>query len=35
MIELRRIILIDWYLFRAQQVDLRGMTAIIGPNGAG
>ncbi|WP_028348687.1 SbcC/MukB-like Walker B domain-containing protein [Bradyrhizobium murdochi] len=35
MIELRRIILIDWYLFRAQQVDMRGMTAIIGPNGAG
>ena len=35
MIELRRIILVDWYLFRAQQVDLRGMTAIIGPNGAG
>lgn len=35
MIELRRIILIDWYLFRAQQVDMRGMTALIGPNGAG
>ena len=35
MIELRRIIMIDWYLFRAQQVDMRGMTAIIGPNGAG
>ncbi len=35
MIELRRIIVIDWYLFRAQQVDMRGMTAIIGPNGAG
>jgi energy-coupling factor transporter ATP-binding protein EcfA2 len=35
VIELRRIILIDWYLFRAQQVDMRGMTAIIGPNGAG
>jgi uncharacterized protein YPO0396 len=35
VIELRRIILVDWYLFRAQQVDLRGMTAIIGPNGAG
>ena len=35
MIELRRIILVDWYLFRAQQVDMRGMTAIIGPNGAG
>ncbi len=35
MIELRRIILVDWYLFRAQQIDLRGMTAIIGPNGAG
>src|SRR5882724_1828559 len=27
--------MIDWYLFRAQQVDMRGMTAIIGPNGAG
>jgi uncharacterized protein YPO0396 len=35
VIELRRIILVDWYLFRAQQVDIRGMTAIIGPNGAG
>jgi uncharacterized protein YPO0396 len=35
VIELRRIIVIDWYLFRAQQVDMRGMTAIIGPNGAG
>ncbi|MGY8662440.1 ATP-binding protein [Bradyrhizobium sp. UFLA05-109] len=35
MIELRRIILVDWYLFRVQQVDMRGMTAIIGPNGAG
>jgi uncharacterized protein YPO0396 len=35
VIELRRIILVDWYLFRAQQVDVRGMTAIIGPNGAG
>jgi uncharacterized protein YPO0396 len=35
VIELRHIILIDWYLFRAQQVDMRGMTAIIGPNGAG
>jgi uncharacterized protein YPO0396 len=35
VIELRRIILVDWYLFRVQQVDMRGMTAIIGPNGAG
>jgi energy-coupling factor transporter ATP-binding protein EcfA2 len=35
VIELRRIILVDWYLFRAQQVDMRGMTAIIGPNGSG
>ena len=35
MIELRRIIVIDWYRFRAQQVDMRGMTAIVGPNGAG
>jgi uncharacterized protein YPO0396 len=35
MIELRRIILLDWYLFRAEQVDLAGMTALIGPNGAG
>jgi uncharacterized protein YPO0396 len=35
MIELCRIILVDWYLFRAQQIDLRGMTALIGPNGAG
>src|SRR5262245_50686275 len=35
MIELRRIILIDWYLFRIEQIDLYGMTALIGPNGAG
>jgi hypothetical protein len=27
-IELRRILLVDWYLFRAQQVDMRGMTAM-------
>lgn len=35
MIELRRMILVDWYLFRAEQIDLAGMTALIGPNGAG
>lgn len=35
MIELRRITLIDWYLFRAEQIDFGGMTALIGPNGAG
>lgn len=35
MIELRRILLVDWYLFRAEQIDLAGMTALIGPNGAG
>lgn len=35
MIELRRIILVDWYLFRAEQIDLAGMTALIGPNAAG
>lgn len=35
MIELRRITLIDWYLFRAEQIDFAGMTALIGPNGAG
>jgi len=35
MIELRRIVMIDWYLFRAEQIDMRGMTALIGPNGAG
>ncbi|TWS99843.1 SbcC/MukB-like Walker B domain-containing protein [Reyranella sp. CPCC 100927] len=35
MIELRRIVLVDWYLFRAEQIDLAGMTALIGPNGAG
>lgn len=35
MIELRRIILVDWYLFRSEQIDLVGMTALIGPNGAG
>ena len=35
MIELRRIILIDWYLFRAEEINLYGMSAFIGPNGAG
>jgi uncharacterized protein YPO0396 len=35
MIELRRIILVDWYLFRVEQIDLGGMIALIGPNGAG
>ncbi len=35
VIELRRITLIDWYLFRAEQIDFVGMTALIGPNGAG
>lgn len=35
MIELRRIVLVDWYLFRAEQIDLVGMTALIGPNGSG
>jgi uncharacterized protein YPO0396 len=35
MIELRRIIMIDWYLFSAEQIDLSGLTALIGPNGAG
>lgn len=35
MIELRRVIVVDWYLFRVEQFDLRGMTALIGPNGAG
>jgi energy-coupling factor transporter ATP-binding protein EcfA2 len=35
MIELRRLLLIDWYLFRVEQFDIRGMTALIGPNGAG
>jgi predicted ATP-binding protein involved in virulence len=35
MIELRRIIVIDWYLFRVEQFELHGTTALIGPNGAG
>ena len=35
MIELRRILLVDWYLFRSEQIDLGGMAALIGPNGAG
>ena len=35
MIELRRILLVDWYLFRVEQIDLAGMAALIGPNGAG
>lgn len=35
MIELRRILLVDWYLFRCEQIDLAGMAALIGPNGAG
>jgi uncharacterized protein YPO0396 len=35
MIELRRVILIDWYLFRVEQFDIAGLTALVGPNGAG
>lgn len=35
MIELRRILLVDWYLFHVEEIDLAGMTALIGPNGAG
>jgi chromosome segregation ATPase len=35
MIELRRFVLVDWYLFRAEQIEVRGMIALIGPNGAG
>ncbi len=35
MIELQRIILVDWYLFRVEQIDIKGMTSLIGPNGAG
>jgi len=35
VIELRRIILVDWYLFRAQQVDMRGDDRHHRPNGAG
>src|SRR5207253_1601115 len=35
MIELRRILLVDWYLFRVEQIDLAGLVALIGPNGAG
>lgn len=35
MIELRRVILVDWYLFRVEQFDIAGLTALVGPNGAG
>lgn len=35
MIELRRVILVDWYLFRVEQFDIEGLTALVGPNGAG
>lgn len=35
MIKLSRIVLVNWYAFGAQDVDLRGSAAIIGPNGAG
>lgn len=35
MIELRRILLVDWSLFRVEQIDIAGMTGLIGANGAG
>lgn len=35
MMELRRILLVDWYLFRAEQIDVYGMTALVAANGAG
>lgn len=35
MIELRRILLVDWYLFRVEQINFAGFTALIGPNGSG
>src|SRR3954468_8259026 len=35
MIELRRIILVDWYLFRVEEIDIAGLTALVGPNGSG
>lgn len=35
MMELRRILLVDWYLFRVEQIDVSGMTALVAANGAG
>src|SRR5438874_386029 len=35
MIELRRVILVDWYLFRVEEIDVAGLTALVGPNGSG
>lgn len=35
MINLARIVMVNWYTFGAKNIDLRGSAAIIGPNGAG
>ena len=35
MMELRRITLIQWFLFEAEQIDVGGDIAILGANGAG
>lgn len=35
MKRLERLILVNWYLFEKQQIDLRGNVLIVGTNGAG
>lgn len=35
MITLSRIVLVNWYTFGAQDIDIRGSVGIVGPNGAG
>ena len=35
MYELKRICLVNWYLFTAQEIDINGPTALIGASGAG
>ncbi len=35
MKRLERIVLVQFYLFEAEEIDVRGNTAWLGPNGAG
>jgi energy-coupling factor transporter ATP-binding protein EcfA2/flagellar biosynthesis regulator FlbT len=35
MKKLNRIVLVNWYLLGAEEIDIRGNTAIIGPTGSG
>lgn len=35
MITLSRIVLVNWYTFFTQDIDVRGSIGLLGPNGAG